>query len=1111
MSFCFGLQQKAIVLVLRPSELKLRMEAMCQHCYCHTVLWGVMSASQTFIRLLVFQLHRKGMQISLLHKHKESVCCEYEAVQEYNSLPGEQVLLADRYTEPLIIQKHREQREREEEIRSRGDNLQQVFSLRSSEAYHTTCVEQLFSPFDRGRIPKAVIFQGHSGYGKSFTVQKIMYDWASGRLYKECFDLVFHLKCKELNLLQGEKKSMMDLLNHSERFSPVISQILHDCPEKVLFLVDGFDELQFPLQEASLTSPNSPFTKASPEAVLSGLLKGRILPESFLLVTTRSTASARLSKLLKGPQRFTEIMGFTEEGVKEYIHRFFKDEQVSEKVYECVRSNETICTACSVPVICWIICTVFSEQIKDDEDVTKILETTTSIFVHFVSTLLQHHCRSSTQPFPTLLRNLGQLAERGTRDRQVLFDEKSVSEMVSDPANVPFLCKFLMKKKVSLQAMFSFMHLTFQEFFTALQFNLMDEAEAQKFTELLPSVEGFMCDIVNPHMMPVIQFLLGLLNKDVSSSLKEYLSLPDSPIRAQLEEWVLHVIKEKKTTTHVKLFILHCLYELHEEDFVRKAMRIWDRIELVFVPLKRTDCWVLRYCLMCCGSVGSLSLRLCSITADKLRMLKDALYRCEELGLEVVGLSNTDVPDLVSALGEGKILSSLGITKSDLSEDSMQQILTVLKKQSSLGSICLSMKTITARSAAMFLDFLQSAVIAEFRIEIAEMTANDGESLCSSLCVRKDTNGFMLNIGHQNPFDNLMFIDSESCDPLPAPSLSKISLMSTHSEALNMNWINFLQTFHSLRDLREDTSQFEQHVDALLSCLYALSGLKKVDLMVNCLTVSWAAAVVSLCQASPLLEDICLRAPTDRIPLLYTLLGSTELPNQCSDEESIASYLNVGKDMFTFKLTIRPHSRFSRLRMEEDSRHQTRASLLEISLSLTHSPQMSNLDWRDLFQKAHMIKRSSEITTSGQYGHAVDALLSDLYYVPCLKKLELVVSCLTESWATRILSLIQNCAGLDELQVIACRDITVDRSQDGILMEEGIQILQKSQNHPGSLLKVKGWRCRKSTDKCTENQNWSHSCNRKVELQFNGGCFREDDQGPVLVIRPSPTQYFQSE
>uniref|UniRef100_A0A671NDT6 NACHT domain-containing protein n=1 Tax=Sinocyclocheilus anshuiensis TaxID=1608454 RepID=A0A671NDT6_9TELE len=479
-----------------------------------------------------------------------------------NSLPGEYVLMSERYTQPLILQTHRDQQERQEEI-----------------------------------SPSAIILQGNSGNGKTLTVQKIMLDWASGDLYKEQFDIVFHL----------------NLSNSCSLTSDQISQIIQHSPEKVLFIIDGFDELRL-TQDIYHMSPNTdPIQKAPPEVTLCALLRGRILPESFLLVTTRSTATDTLGKLLKAPQRFTEIMGFSEMGVEEYFQKFFQNEEHFRKAYEYVKANETLITACSIPVICWIICTTIKERFEVGAD---------------------HHCQDLSQSVPSLLRSLGQLAERGMLEEQVLFDEESVNEMVSDPAGNPFLCKFLFKRRISQETMFSFMHRSFQEFFTALYYVLLEEEESQRKVRELLSMDSdeYRPNLYPPRFAAVVQFAFGLLNKDVRRTLRKKHGLVFHPnAQTHLKKWILEELRNGYPFGDRTLFWLHCLYELHEADFVKEALKAWNKINSSDGLLRRIDCWALLYCSQCCHSMNELYITDSALTCKTLSMILPALPNFKNL------------------------------------------------------------------------------------------------------------------------------------------------------------------------------------------------------------------------------------------------------------------------------------------------------------------------------------------------------------------------------------------------------------------------------------------------------------------------------------------------
>ncbi|XP_062381802.1 NACHT, LRR and PYD domains-containing protein 1 homolog isoform X1 [Sardina pilchardus] len=772
---------------------------------------------------------------------KEWICSQYMTVQEYNSLPGQDVLLTDRYTDLLIVQQHRKQEEKEEEIRFRGASL---FSAR--EAYQSTTVDQFFSPNDRGDIPKAVILQGHSGHGKSFMAQKIMLDWASGSLFQDRFELILHMRCKELNQVSRERndRSVVDLVSCDKTFTPLISQKFKDSPQKVLFLIDGFDELRFTLSEISDSSVKDPFTPAPVEAILRALLKGSILRDCFLLVTTRPTAADTLSKLLKHPLRSTETLGFSEKGVQEYFQRFCQDQQVAEKSLKSVKATGTLFSSCSIPVICWIVCTVFREQLKENAEMAE-LETTTSIFVHFVSTLLDHHCQGLSQPVPTLLRSLGQLAERGMLEQQVLFEKESVFSTVSDPASVPFLCKFLLKKKVCLEEMFSFMHLSFQEFFTALYYT--SDQNEEKVKELLGSVKEYDDESC---VLPVIQFLCGLSNKEVIQDLKK-LKLSSTPsIRGQLEKWILERFKNNKCSkkSNELLFILHCLYELHEEEFVRRAMEVWSEIAFESIPLKRTDCSVLLYCLQRCPTIRSLELTKCNITAEKMRMLQPALSRCEELQLDVEKLCDADVNDLISALGEGKILSFLGVLNSSLSEESVQQVLSALYRQKSVGTVWLFVKTISITTAERLLQFYNTTQNTEFVGVRLLKGADTADSLCSVLKMGRVGGDFSLTMIH-------------SGDSSPESESSGLRLhLWFPSQISDITLREILHRFHQLRRFTDKSLEHNECVDALLSSLASLPDLKEVVLHVSCLTEIWATGILQLVHTCPSLEAAVFKA-----------------------------------------------------------------------------------------------------------------------------------------------------------------------------------------------------------------------------------------------------------
>ncbi|KAK1135392.1 NACHT, LRR and PYD domains-containing protein 3-like [Acipenser oxyrinchus oxyrinchus] len=566
--------------------------------------------------------------VELRIKYKESVRCEYITVQEYNSLTGESVQLDDRYTKLLIIQKHRKQKEREEELRSRGNSHQEVMNKRDSDMFMSTNVEKLFDPDQNGVVHKTVILQGQAGIGKSFTTQKIMSDWASGKIYSD-FEYIFHIKCQQLNHI-SKNISVVDLiLYNSQDLKPAVAQVL-SCPEKILFIIDGFDELKFSLDVPQYSLCHDPHEQNTPQVTLSSLIRKDILSKAFLLITTRSTTLDKLTKVLKQP-RYTEILGFSEEGMKEYFKNFFQNEQQALCAFNNVKKNEIVFTACFIPGVCWIVCTMLREKMDENTDIKQALNTTTTIFVYFVYTLLEHHCKSGSLPVQDILQRLGVLAESGIREQQVLFEEKQIKNTFSDPSQAPssFLNKIILKKGISNKTVFSFMHLSFQEFFAAFSYIMCDEQESEKkVSELLRESED------KGHLLSTVQFLFGLSNQETQDFINEKYNRSISPaVQSQLEGWIKERLK--KVTEHTQgadlMAMLHCLYEIHDEDFVRGALESLTNIFLSYYPLKRTDCAVLSYCLQAWGDIERLELQTCLLKPECLEVLIPGLHKCKDL------------------------------------------------------------------------------------------------------------------------------------------------------------------------------------------------------------------------------------------------------------------------------------------------------------------------------------------------------------------------------------------------------------------------------------------------------------------------------------------------
>ncbi|XP_056600543.1 uncharacterized protein LOC130418425 isoform X3 [Triplophysa dalaica] len=931
---------------------------------------------------------------TLITEYKKSILSEYAYLTEYTSRAGEQVLLNDRYIDPMIVQRHKEREEKEQEMRSRGEKF---FSFRTNQRNKSISLDRLFSAESEAHkyVPRAVILQGDSGSGKSITAQKIFLDWASGELYAAHFDVAFYLRCQEINNLSDEM-SLVEICDSS--LTPnEIARILKDTSRRTLFIIDGFDELILSAPKYSL--PPKPDIKGRPSTILSSLLKGRMMRDSCLLVTTRSAALDNLLGVLKKPQSFMEILGFSEKGVIEYFRKFFEDEKFSEQVYEQVKVHEMLYTVCFVPVFCWIICTIFKKKGKDAVR-TSELTTTTSIFVDFMFTILKHHCNLDGYKEFDLLKSLGQLAETGTPKRQILFHRSSLPKAISDVTNVPFLCTFRQQDRTFLNERFGFMHLSFQEFFCALSYMLTDKSQK------------------------VSRLFMGEQRRSTSAV-----------IRAQLEKWIIRVLlKNIMDTFYMSDFILHCLYELHDRDVLKKVMKLWEGLGIqIHWTLKGIDCQVVMYCLQYSTYISNMELR-CS--AENLKALHSALCRCNTLRLYFNYMSDTDVDLLISALGRKKNIINLIIEDGDLSDESLLKILKSLNEQQSVGNIRLSARNITYTNADLTMNFLIKNMMGkEFSICIASHADDREQSLCSEFTMESKNNSFWLTVGHteEGRFDILKKYGAHYYQ-----ALSKISFaLSDLSTISAVDWRDFLEICHHLRcfsDVKD--KEFNENVDLLLSYLKSVPGLVEVDLRTEHLTEIWTSRILSFFQLNPKISHITFHvsnlmiSDVERVCSTFSASRNPYVPYKMHDSERDNPSLLLSMDSWAYHLNRSSEKLIS-------SHPCDKPILVKLNLGVTPL-EGSCVNWEKLFRTIYRLIPLKE--KSPDLDESVDSLLVFLYSVPGLKEIKLWLNSLNEIWAAGLIALFMSCSNLLHLQLKTSFSRVVDSESLGMVRQDGMRL-----------------------------------------------------------------------
>uniref|UniRef100_A0A8C3F9Q5 NACHT, LRR and PYD domains-containing protein 3 n=1 Tax=Chrysemys picta bellii TaxID=8478 RepID=A0A8C3F9Q5_CHRPI len=605
-------------------------------------------------------------------KYKEDVKKKYKLIKDMNSRFGDYMILNRRYTNLTIVDRPRQAKEREHEIMAMGWRHAEVMTERASSE---VTLATLYKPDKDGHTPQVVVLLGAAGIGKTMTARKIMYDWAAGELYKEKFDYVFYINCREMNLL-NEQGSVADMIFKSWlNTNAPVNHILVN-PEKLLFIIDGFDELRFSFDQPKDNLCTDPWEKKPMEIILSSLFRRTVVPESYLMITTRPAALEKLGQCLEC-SRYAEILGFSEAEREEYFHKFFGNENQARQALQFVKANEILFTMCFVPFICWIICTVLKQQLEKGETLTQTSKTVTGVYMLYLSSLVKPLSNNTKQHLHGNLRRLCSLAADGIWKQKILFEEEEIKKFGLDQENsLPlFLNENIFQKETDCECLYSFIHLSFQEFFAALLYVLAEDETADSGIPK-KDVKTLLENYGNSknYLMLTVRFLFGLLNEERMKDLQEKFGCKLSPkIKADLLKWVqanqqtdliLPCVHEEIYQSY-QLELFHCVYEMYEEDFAVNALDHFTELKLNQNKFTQMDQRALSFCVKHCHSLESLCIY------DLLSELKNLFCDCH--------LTAACCEDFSSILGTKQTLVELCLAGNSLGESGVKLLCEGLK------------------------------------------------------------------------------------------------------------------------------------------------------------------------------------------------------------------------------------------------------------------------------------------------------------------------------------------------------------------------------------------------------------------------------------------------
>uniref|UniRef100_A0AAZ3R064 Uncharacterized protein n=1 Tax=Oncorhynchus tshawytscha TaxID=74940 RepID=A0AAZ3R064_ONCTS len=517
---------------------------------------------------------------------KEKFQCVFEGIAKQ----GNPTLLNKIYTELYITEGGTGEVNNEHELR-------QIETTTRKQARPETAIKcnNIFKPLTgQDKRIRTVLTKGVAGIGKTVSVQKFILDWAEGKANQDV-QFVFSFPFRELNLMKGEKHTLIELLNHFSMETKE-SRISNYDKNKVLFIFDGLDECRLPLDFQKNKICCDVTKSTSVDVLLTNLIKGNLLPSALLWITTRPAAANKIPP--ECVDQVTEVRGFNDPQKEEYFRKRFRDEHLASRIISHIKTSRSLHIMCHIPVFCWISATVLEHMLKHKRE--EVPKTLTEMYTH----LVVFHTKQNNEKYlgkeetgpdwnEESILSLGKLAFQQLVKGNLIFYEEDLKESgidVNEASVYSGLCTQLFKEECGLyqDKVYCFVHLSIQEFLAAvyvfLSFsnnneNLMAEPQTTSSNDCLlkPEVTVYKSAVDKAlqsetgNLDLFLRFLLGLSLESNQKHLRGLLTKTGSS--SQSHEETVNYIKEKiseNPSPERCINLFHCLNELNDHSLVEE-------------------------------------------------------------------------------------------------------------------------------------------------------------------------------------------------------------------------------------------------------------------------------------------------------------------------------------------------------------------------------------------------------------------------------------------------------------------------------------------------------------------------------------------------------------
>ncbi|XP_063061745.1 NACHT, LRR and PYD domains-containing protein 3-like isoform X2 [Engraulis encrasicolus] len=543
--------------------------------------------------------------------HKSYLLKKFQSLMEGLTDERNPTLLENIYTDLYITEGGRGEINREHEItqieRASLRKASKCKAIKCSEIFESLS-KQVKTSSEEVKPVGIVLTKGVAGIGKTVSVQKLIVDWIEGKSIQDV-NFIFPLPFRELNLMKEKDISLVDLIKYF--FSGIEDPGIFTSKQSVMLIFDGLDECRLPLDFRSNPECFDVAESVPLDVLLTNLIMKNLLPSALVWITTRPAAASKITDSVIVNQ-VNEIRGFNDQQKDAYFRKKL-DKSLADKTIAHLKSCRSLYIMCHIPIICWIAASV-AERKSDGLGSVVMPRTLTQMYIQFLIfqikvkgikyTERDESKEESDERNEEMLFKLGKLAFQQLEEGELIFYKDDLDNCgidVTEASVKSGLCTQIFREEgmnigVSRARVFSFVHLSIQEFLAALyvfirrERNMPDRPQSSRLSALfrvphLHDVHKSAVDLAlqseNGDLDLFLRFLLGLSLESNQILLRSILPerrsiLPETRSQSQNAEQTIQLVKKMiraQSEREREINLFYCMNELNQHAVVEEIDR----------------------------------------------------------------------------------------------------------------------------------------------------------------------------------------------------------------------------------------------------------------------------------------------------------------------------------------------------------------------------------------------------------------------------------------------------------------------------------------------------------------------------------------------------------